>query len=224
MTTMLRIIAFGDIHEHLSNIGKIKGISDASNVIITGDLTNRGGKEQAKKIIDYVRQYNPYIYAQAGNFDCKEVEDYLIEQKISLHGHAFIREDVGIFGVGGSNITPLNTPNEYEENKIESFILQGYQQIKDLPFKLFVSHAPPFNTKVDMLTSGLHVGSTAVREFIEKYQPEVCLTGHIHEAKGEDYIGRTVIINPGMLKDRGYGEIVKEKGALKVVLKQIAWF
>ncbi|MBN3040638.1 MAG: metallophosphoesterase, partial [Candidatus Omnitrophica bacterium] len=191
---------------------------------ITGDLTNRGGKEQAKKITDYARQYNPNIYAQAGNFDCKEVEDYLIEQKISLHGNAFIREDIGIFGVGGSNITPLNTPNEYEENKIESFILQGYQQIKDLPLKLFVSHAPPFNTKVDMLTSGLHVGSTAVREFIEKYQPEVCLTGHIHEAKGEDYIGRTVIINPGMLKDRGYGEIVKEKGALKVVLKQIAWF
>ncbi|GAH46051.1 unnamed protein product, partial [marine sediment metagenome] len=161
---------------------------------------------------------------QAGNFDRQEVEDYLTEQKISLHGHAFIREDIGIFGVGGSNITPLNTPNEYEENEIASFILQGYQKIKDIPFKLFVSHAPPFNTKVDMLQSGRHVGSTAVREFIEKYQPDLCVTGHIHEAKGEDYIGRTLIINPGMLKNRGYVKIFKEKGLLKAVLKQISWF
>ena len=143
---------------------------------------------------------------------------------MSLHGHAFIIEDIGIFGVGGSNITPLNTPNEYRENELESFILQGYQKIKDIPFKLFVSHAPPFNTKVDALTNGRHVGSTAVREFIERYQPDACVTGHIHEAKGKDYIGRTVIINPGMVKNRGYGEIVKEKGALRVVLKQIPWF
>jgi len=220
----MKIIAFGDIHEHLGNIEKIKGISEASSVIITGDLTNRGGIEQAKKIIDFLKQYNPNVYAQAGNFDRKEVEDYLIEQEISLHGHAFIREDIGIFGVGGSNITPLNTPNEYEENEIESLILQGYQKIKDIPFKLFVPHAPPFNTNVDMLISGQHVGSTAVREFIEKYQPDVCVTGHIHEAKGEDYIGRTVIINPGMLKNRGYGEIFKERGLLKAVLKQISWF
>jgi len=217
----MKIIAFGDIHEHLGNIKKIKEISEASSVIITGDLTNRGGIEQAKKIIDFLKQYNPNIYAQAGNFDRKEVEDYLIEQEISLHGHAFILEDIGIFGVGGSNITPLNTPNEYEENEIASFILQGYQKIKDIPFKLFVSHAPPFNTKVDVLQSGLHVGSTAVREFIEKYQPDVCVTGHIHEAKGEDYIGRTLIINPGMLKNQGYGEISKERGVLKAVLKQI---
>jgi len=220
----MTIIAFGDMHEHLDNIAKIKGISDASSVIITGDLTNRGGIKQAKKIIDFLKQYNPNVYAQAGNFDRKEVEDYLIEQKISLHGHAFKREDIGIFGVGGSNITPLNTPNEYEENEIESFILQGYQKIKDIPFKLFVSHAPPFNTKVDMLQNGPHVGSTAVREFIEKYQPDVCVTGHIHEAKGEDYIGRTLIINPGMLKNRGYVKIFKEKGLLKAVLKQISWF
>ena len=218
----MKIIAFGDVHEHISYVGKIKGISDVSCIIITGDLTNRGGIEQAKRVIDCLKQYNPNIYAQAGNFDHKEVEDYLIRQGISLHANAFIMEDISIFGVGGSNITPLNTPNEYSENEIESFILQGYQKIKDIPLKLFVSHVPPFKTKLDIVMSGQHVGSTAVRRFIEEYQPDVCLTGHIHEAKGEDRIGRTVIVNPGMLKKRGYVEIFKERGSLGVILKQMS--
>lgn len=34
--------------------------------------------------------------------------------------------NIGIFGVGGSNKTPFNTPNEFDENELETFILQGY--------------------------------------------------------------------------------------------------
>jgi len=41
------------------------------------------------------------------------------------------------------------------------------------------------------------VGSTAVRTFVEKHQPLLGLHGHIHECKGVDRIGRTLIINPG---------------------------
>jgi Icc-related predicted phosphoesterase len=40
-------------------------------------------------------------------------------------------------------------------------------------------------------------GSTAVRRFIEKYQPLLGLHGHIHEGIGANYIGRTLCINPG---------------------------
>jgi hypothetical protein len=32
----------------------------------------------------------------------------------------------------------------------------------------------------------------------EKYQPDLCRAGHIHEGKGVNTIGRTTIINPGM--------------------------
>ena len=41
------------------------------------------------------------------------------------------------------------------------------------------------------------VGSTTVRQVIEKYQPLLGLHGHIHEAKGVAKIGRTVCVNPG---------------------------
>jgi Icc-related predicted phosphoesterase len=217
----MKIIAFGDIHEHADKVRGIKDISDASCLIITGDLTNRGGTEQAERVIDYIRKYHSLVYAQAGNFDGKEVESYLREQGISLHGHGFVLGDIGIFGIGGSNPTPFKTPNEYSEEEIEALILQGYQRVKDTPLKLFVSHPPPFNTKVDRVSGGGHAGSISVRRFIETYQPHVCLTGHIHEAEGEDVLGRTIIVNPGMLKGGGYAEIFEEEGTLKAVLRQI---
>ena len=214
----MRIFVIGDIHENTGNLARIKDISMATCIIITGDLTNVGGIERAKKVIDNIRLFNPYVYAQAGNFDRKEVENYFVEQGISLHGNGFINGNVGIFGVGGSNRTPFNTPNEFSENEIESFIIQGYNKVKDTPLKLFISHTPPFNTSLDIVTNGQHVGSKAVRDFIEKYQPDVCITGHIHEAKGEDRIGRTIIINPGPFKNGCYVEVFEEKGSLRAVL------
>jgi Icc-related predicted phosphoesterase len=41
------------------------------------------------------------------------------------------------------------------------------------------------------------VGSRAVREMIEKYQPLVGLHGHIHECRGAVELGKTICINPG---------------------------
>ena len=67
---------------------------------------------------------------------------------------------------------------------------------------IYVIHAPPFNTKLDITTSRMHVGSKAVREFIEKEQPYLALHGHIHESpqmSGSfiDKIGKTACINVG---------------------------
>jgi Icc-related predicted phosphoesterase len=41
------------------------------------------------------------------------------------------------------------------------------------------------------------VGSTAVRELIEQYQPLMGLHGHVHESPAANRIGRTLCINPG---------------------------
>jgi uncharacterized protein len=56
------------------------------------------------------------------------------------------------------------------------------------------------------------VGSRAVRQAIEEYQPLLSLHGHIHESPGSVRIGRTVAVNPGS----EYGEGVL-RGALITV-------
>jgi len=67
----------------------------------------------------------------------------------------------------------------------------------------------------------MHVGSEAVRSFIENVQPELCICGHIHESMAEDSIGKTRIINPGMLGEGGYVVIRFGQDSLSAELKQI---
>ena len=67
---------------------------------------------------------------------------------------------------------------------------------------IYAIHAPPFNTKLDIITTGAHVGSKAIRQFIEKEQPPLTLHGHIHESpqmsgSWKDKIGKTICINVG---------------------------
>jgi uncharacterized protein len=67
---------------------------------------------------------------------------------------------------------------------------------------VYVIHAPPLNTNLDVITAGAHVGSKAIREFIEKEQPPLTLHGHIHESprisgSWKDKIGKTDCINVG---------------------------
>ncbi len=65
-----------------------------------------------------------------------------------------------------------------------------------------VAHTPPFGTKLDVMHDGGHIGSPALREFIEREQPPLSLHGHIHESPERtgsivDRLGRTVCVNPG---------------------------
>jgi len=73
------------------------------------------------------------------------------------------------------------------------------------PF-IFVSHAPPYDTALDMIYNGLHVGSIAIRRFIEEWSKKglliVSFHGHIHESPnrtGSIYskIENSLCINPG---------------------------
>lgn len=202
----MHIIAFGDIHMEYAGIEDITGLSKADLVIITGDFTNYGEKKDASTILDAIRRINPKICALLGNMDTASVGNYLDDLGINIHGKGFVLGDLGIFGVGGSNPTPFNTPTEFSEKELENIVNKAYQYVTQAPVKILVSHTPPINTAADMIGGGVHVGSTAIRKFIEEKQPDFCFTGHIHESRGEDRIGHTLILNPGMLKDRGWIE------------------
>jgi Icc-related predicted phosphoesterase len=213
------MIAFGDIHMHTGNAARIKDITAADLVIITGDITNYGSSRDAETVLNQLRAINRSILGVAGNLDQPDVARYLEKMAISLHGSGRIIEGLGIMGLGGSNYTPFNTPYEFSEQELAGFLAAGFARVKDAENFILVSHPPPVQTKTDRLTNGNHVGSRAVRSFIEEKQPLLCLTGHIHESRGLDHIGRTLILNPGMLKDGGYIEVRYENGELAAELQ-----
>ncbi len=216
----MKIISFGDIHEDYSNLIPLRDeLENADLVIVTGDLTNFNGRKEAEKVIEEIMKYNKNILAQLGNLDQPEVNDYLTERGINLHRNGFIRGDIGIFGVGGSNLTPFNTPTEFSEVEIETFLLEGIDKVKDAKYKIMVPNMPPIDTKLDIISAGAHVGSQSVRDFILKHKPDIALSGHIHEARGSDKIENTIVFNAGMFREGGYVVITKHPEHLSAELK-----
>jgi Icc-related predicted phosphoesterase len=99
-----------------------------------------------------------------------------------------------VAGLGYSSPTPFDTPGEYSEAEL-SQRLAAFAPLSPL---VLVCHAPPRDTALDQVRSGVHAGSTAVREFIEKHQPDHFFCGHIHEAEGvEIQMGKTRARNLG---------------------------
>lgn len=227
----MKIVAFGDIHMTTPEAAKIPGITEADLIVLTGDLTNFGGAKEVKGVLDEVLQLNPNVLAQFGNLDRPEVNEYLEQLGLNLHGQAhLVNKEVCLIGVGGSNYTPFHTPSEFSEPELQAIGDRAFQQGGDytslgqqlhnrkIP-QIFVSHVPPHNTLVDRLHNGKHVGSKAIRSIIEHYQPDLCVTGHIHEARGKDTLGKTQIYNPGMLRQDGWLIIHVNQSQLEITLK-----
>jgi hypothetical protein len=201
-------IAFGDIHESTGLLGSVPGLAEADGVIVTGDLTNRGGREAGKRVLDAVARINPRILAQPGNMDSDGVTAYIREQDMDIHLR--VRElapGLGLMGVGLSTPTPFGTPGEIPESTLAEWLDQTHAQANGFDQLICIIHEPPLDTVVDRLDNGQHVGSPGVRAFLERVQPVLAVTGHIHEAAGEDRIGRTPVINPGMLAGGGFVRI-----------------
>jgi Icc-related predicted phosphoesterase len=218
----MKIISFGDVHEDTSNLIRIKPeLETVDLIVISGDLTNCHGKTEAKKVLDAVKKYNKHLLAVYGNMDRQAVDDYLTKEGINLHGNGYRFGDVGIFGCGASSPTPFHTPSEISEADIERFLTNGYQKVKDAKWKIMVCHTPPRDTAPDVIRSGMHVGSQAVRDFILKHKPHVCISGHIHESRGKDKIGDTMVLNAGMFRDGWYIEVAIDKGGLTAALKSV---
>ena len=60
----------------------------------------------------------------------------------------------------------------------------------------------PRDTLCDLTHAKVHVGSRALRRFVERHQPPLVLAGHIHESPRvsssyRDRIGRSLVVNPG---------------------------
>ncbi|HVY55180.1 MAG TPA: metallophosphoesterase family protein [Thermodesulfobacteriota bacterium] len=200
----MKIINIVDIHGNIKPIDSIgDALASADLVIIAGDLTNFGGEKEAREVLDAVGKYNKNVLAVTGNCDTKEVDEYLDGENINIHGRTVEIDGISITGAGGSLPCPSPTPNVYTEEEYED-IFEGSLRGTDGRPKVLVSHQPPLDTLNDKISNGAHVGSKTVREFIERYQPLVCFTGHIHEAPGIDTIGGTRIVNPGPLGTRSY--------------------
>ena len=208
-------IALGDIHNAIDNLSRIPELPGAAGIIVSGDLTNVGDAADATPILGALRATGKPVWAQIGNMDKPGVNSWLSGLGCNLHCQKHeLAPDVAMFGVGGSTITPFNTPSEFPEEQYAAWLEEVWTEVASFPHTVLVSHNPPKDTACDVIPGGIHVGSQAVRDFVSARQPEICICGHIHEARATDSIGRTRIVNPGAFADGGYVVLTLENNVL----------
>ena len=166
---------------------------------------------------DHYRDSGIKCIMTAGNDDVPDVEPVLTSDYVINSEHKIIKLDDyhEMITVGEVNITPWNCPRDVSEEKLKEFIDDLAAKVEDIENSVFNLHAPPKDTLLDTafkLDSSVDppkivtqagnpvtvgVGSSAVRQAIEKYKPLLGLHGHIHESRGVTNLGRTMCINPG---------------------------
>ncbi len=212
----MKIIAFTDIHGSYKKVETILQRESGYDVIlIGGDLTTMGSPKEAEDAIKLFQTHGKPVLVVAGNMDPQILEQTFQDLGVSVNGQGVTIDTVGFFGVSASPFSPLHTPYEISEDEILLRAEKGWKDIEEARWKVFVPHPPPLNTKLDKIFLGSHVGSTSVRIFIERHQPDVCVCGHIHEARGSDSIGKTQIINCGSA-GKGYYATIELGNTVKV--------
>ena len=154
-----------------------------------------------------------------GNDDQLEVDEVVLAARTVELGEGRVVEFGGyqMVSSGWANRTPWDTYREEDEPELAKRIAAMVSQITNPPERtIFSLHCPPFGTGLDdapELTAELDlkdaghavkpVGSTAVREAIERFEPALSLHGHIHESRGTRRLGKTLCVNPGSSYEQG---------------------
>jgi Icc-related predicted phosphoesterase len=189
----MRLLVFSDIHADTKALEALMAV-EADYYFAAGDLVNWG--RGFDKVGPILARRAERMYVIPGNHE-SESDIAGLCRRFGLHdfhGGKMEVEGYTIAGLGYSNPTPFDTPGEYSEEELAAR-LQPFDGISPL---VMVCHCPPLSTKVDRAGDNRHFGSRAVREFIERAQPQYFFCGHIHEAAGSaDRIGATQAFNVG---------------------------
>ncbi|TRM85748.1 metallophosphoesterase, partial [Sulfolobus sp. A20-N-G8] len=165
-------------------------------------------KSQLERWISLVNEKlkDTKVIWSVGNDDPFIIDDVFKSYKIEFEGLTEIDSSSSplmVISYGFTNQTPYKSFRVVPEYTIYNKGIELLNKVIINTKNIILNfHVPPYNTKLDnAYINGrwVHVGSTSLRELIERYNPLLGLHGHIHESSGIDSINGTVLINPGSL-------------------------
>lgn len=189
----MKLLVFSDLHNDKTALQKLMAI-EADVYVCAGDLVSWArGLDGMGEIL---KPRAERMYVMPGNHESETDIAGFCERFgfTALHGKSVMVDGVHIAGLGYSNRTPFDTPGEYTEAQLA----ERLGAFAGLAPMVLICHCPPKDTPLDGVKEGAHYGSSAVREFLEKYEPVRFFSGHIHETEGVDcMIGHTRGVNAG---------------------------
>jgi Icc-related predicted phosphoesterase len=197
----MKILAFADMHgnEHIiKEIIKLAKLKKPNLMICLGDLTIFG--QDLSEILSKFDKVGISLLVIPGNHEEGENMKKIcnkFKNIIYLHRGVFEIGNYAFFGYGGGGFSQ-------EDEEFDKVAKVVEKKIKGKKI-VFITHQPPYSTKLDYLEYFEHVGNKSYRRFIKKNKPILGLSGHLHENFGEmDSIGESILINPGPL-----GKLIK---------------
>lgn len=189
----MRILAFSDLH--LSRVKAeaiVEASMDADLVIGAGDFCNmREGLVGAMSLLADIRR--PMVFVPGNAESADELREAAHEGMAVLHGDGIDVGGVRIFGLGyGVPVTPFGDWScDLTEDEAARMLKACHSA------DILVTHSPPKGV-ADLTSGGASVGSTAIRDAIERIGPQLAVCGHIHDSWGvEGKIGTARVRNLG---------------------------
>lgn len=188
----MRILLFADVHsikKYLDEV--IKKSKNAEIIVCLGDLTNFQNK--MRSFLDELNKIGKTVLMLPGNHEIEqdlEKECSRFENIKYLHMDYYVLDDYVFFAYGSGGFM-------VDDHKFDRLAKKWDKLIVENKKIILLTHGPPYGTKIDIINK-MHVGNKSVRTFIERHQPIICASGHLHENNGKrDKIGKTIVINPG---------------------------
>ena len=207
----MRIIYISDIH---GNLEAVKALPEADLCLVGGDFTTLGTDNDVLAAVELIAAKYPSFLGVLGNMDAPTAVSVLERTGHFLKSVPTTVQGLRLLGLGGANRSPFNTPNEWDENAAEAL----FADLQEGDLDIAVTHAPPFESGADRISSGISVGSKAVAEMVKRVKPALLLCGHIHEAAGIFRLADTLVVNPGQFVAEGhYVDIRWEEGGKPAV-------
>jgi len=191
--TVMRIIAIADLHGFHEVYDWVVGMAaaeEADAVVLAGDLLGWGGAfdtiEEAQDVdrLQVLRLLSaitcPVLYVM-GNDDFVELDAPAPSQR-SVHGK---RIEIGDFNFVGYQFTLpfMGGIHEKPEDEIARDLARLEAEVDGTT--VLVTHGPVFGV-LDRVRGGQHVGSMALRDFVERTAPRAHIHGHIHGEFGRE--------------------------------------
>lgn len=214
----MEVLAFTDFHGDEKAVERAVHVSEERApdlILVMGDLVFHGrrSEEALEKLGGTCRR----LLFVPGNMDPHRLAEFSSDNIYSIHGRCLSYMNVDFLGLGGAPKGPFGTSFEYDEEYADKILNKGLKGCRGDRL-VVVSHSPPYGSRLDLTSQGIHVGSRALRGFIEKTKPSLVVCGHIHEARGIDRLSRAVTVNPGPVY-AGYYAHIEIRGEIKVKLE-----
>jgi Icc-related predicted phosphoesterase len=204
--TTFTFLVLSDIHGHGEVAWRaVKAHPGLDALIIAGDITNFGGAEDTRAVIEAIRSAvgKIAIYGVSGNCDKLSARRYLAAAGLDLEPGSPLSEEFIAAGAGGGLRRAGITSFERSEGELEAALgpslevawKQAGSRPRTRPL-IVVTHSPPYGTNAD-LHAGMHVGSKTFSRLMGRYNPDVWICGHIHESRCVSLEDGTLVINPG---------------------------